>query len=232
MLVCSSSLQLRESRLPLLQPTQHSILHILGLQHAHIPNRRIVQPILNRPIARIIDNLLRPHGRHRALARNQARLLQRRLHRRLLVLIHVADQTHPQGLLGAEDARRQGHVLDPRGISNRVRQARQGADVGGDANVDFLDRELCVLGAEADVAGERHVEGEAEGDGVQDGDDGLLALFDVGDAVLEFEDVAAERGGRAGGVLGVAGELALGGGLLRMVLDSRLHAGLEGFEVP
>jgi hypothetical protein len=40
---------------------------------------------------------------------------------------------------------------------------------------------------------------------VKDGDDGLLALLEIGDAVLEFEDVAAEAVGGASGVFGVSG---------------------------
>lgn len=117
-------------------------------------------------------------------------------------------------------------------IANRVRQARQRADISRNTDIDLLDGEFGALSAEADVTGERQVEGEAEGDFVQDGDDGLLAFFDVGDAVLEFEDVAAEGGGRAGGVLGVAGELSLGGGLGGMGLG-RLYGGFRGdLDVP
>lgn len=225
-------LQLRESWLPLLQSTQHRILNILRLQECRIPRRRVVQPLDNRVIARVIDKVLGAHGRHRALARNQARLLQRRLHRRLLIIIHSANQARAKRLLGPKDARSQAHILHPRMIANRVRQARQRADISRNTDIDLLDGEFGALSAEADVTGERQVEGEAEGDFVQDGDDGLLAFFDVGDAVLEFEDVAAEGGGRAGGVLGVAGELSLGGGLGGMGLG-RLYGGFRGdLDVP
>lgn len=54
-------------------------------------------------------------------------------------------------------------------------------------------------------------------------DDRFLALFERGDAVLEFVDVATQRGGGACGVRGGGGELALRRG-------GHVEAGGEGYK--
>lgn len=76
------------------------------------------------------------------------------------------------------------------------------------------------------IARQTQVERKTVGNAVQNGYDGFFAFFDGGDARLEFEDVAPQGVGFAGGVDGgLGGELALGCGLVGV---SRYGEGRRG----
>lgn len=85
---------------------------------------------------------------------------------------HAADKTDGLGLGGQELAGGQADVADPRGGRDDLGQAGERADVGGEPDVDLLDAEAGVLGAEADVGTAGNVDGEAKGDAVDGADDG------------------------------------------------------------
>lgn len=101
-----------------------------------------MQPVRDRPLARKVDNLLRPLHSHGALTRNQTRQLHRPLHRLVLVVIHTTHKPMLQRLVAPKDARRQRNLLDPGMVPDTMRQPTQRPNVGSQADVDFLDAEL------------------------------------------------------------------------------------------
>ena len=74
-----------------------------------------------------------------------------------------------------------------------MRETGECSDVCGDADVDFLDGELCCGGGDADVAGEGEVEGEAEGDAVEDCYDGCEIYVSQITLKLIFFDVHSKQ---------------------------------------
>ena len=122
----------------------------------------------------IVEQLLGALDGDGALGGDQARRLNRGLDRGGLGLVHLADEADLLGLLGAKDACRQGYVLDPREVADRLGQPGERANVGREANVDLLDGDLDVLGAYPDVGGAGDVDGQAERDAVEDDDDGCV----------------------------------------------------------
>jgi len=86
-----------------------------------------------------------------ALARNKSGLFKRRGQRGGFIVADLADEANLQGLGSAKVAGRQRDVLHPREAADDLGQARQRADVCGQADVDLLDSEAGVLGADAHV---------------------------------------------------------------------------------
>lgn len=123
-------------------------------------------------IPRVIQQLLGPLHRNRALFGDEAGEPKRFGQGGLLVAQHTADEALGEGLVGAKVAGRQAHVLDPGGAADNLGQARQRANVGGHADVDLLDGEAGVARGDAHVGAARDVDGQAEADAVQDANDG------------------------------------------------------------
>ncbi len=133
--------------------------------------------LVNTSISTNIQQLLSPHRRNRTLRDDHARNPHRLSHSLLLARPDTADEPHPQRLLGAKDASRQTDFLRPRERDAGSGQPRESADVGGDADVDFLHAEGCRRrggAADSDVGCKRDVDGEAVGEAVEDCDDGCV----------------------------------------------------------
>ena len=117
---------------------------------------------------------------------------------------HAVDQAHRLGLGAADVAAGVGHLARP-ALADDAGQALQDADVGGEAHVDLLERELRARGGVAQVAGDGEVEAGADADALDRGEDGDTAALDGGEDVLEVEDQPAQRLARPAGVGAVGG---------------------------
>ena len=84
-------------------------------------------------------------------------------------------------------------------VADHSRQSLQRADVRGDGEVDLLDAEARVLGADTNVARDGHVDAPAEARALYRAHDGRAAPLERGEAVLEAADVAVQRLGSATG---------------------------------
>ena len=100
-----------------------------------------------------------------------------------------AHQADCLGLGRTEHPRAQTHVLDPAAAPDDFPQAAQRAHIGREANVDLLDRELRVRGADAHVTADADIDAEPERVAVQRCDHRLFAPLDGGDAVLKGENL-------------------------------------------
>ena len=95
-------------------------------------------------------------------------------------------------LLGRQAAAGVGELAHP-AFGDEFAEAREGADVGGHADVDFLDRRRRRLGAVADVAGAGHVDAAADAAALDRGDHRHARLVEAGEAVLQAQHELAER---------------------------------------
>ncbi|MNH09139.1 hypothetical protein D3C79_685830 [compost metagenome] len=78
-----------------------------------------------------------------------------------LIIIDPVDQADAQRLLGIDVASGVGQLTHD-AVTDDTWQTLQGADIGGHAHVDFLDRELRTLAAVAHVARRDEVDGAAD----------------------------------------------------------------------
>ncbi len=130
-----------------------------------------IRTVLNRVVAAVVQQLLGTLHSHGALGGNQGGRLDGGGQRGGLGLVHLADEAGGEGLGGAEVAGGQGQLFDPRQAADDLGQTRERADVGGQPDVDLLDGEARVLGADTDVGAARDVDGQPDRDAVQDADD-------------------------------------------------------------
>jgi hypothetical protein len=59
-------------------------------------------------------------------------------------------------------------------VAHDLWQASEGANIGGDADVYFLDCEACVGGGDADVGAAGYVNSQTVRDAMEDTDDGWM----------------------------------------------------------
>ena len=90
-----------------------------------------------------------------------------------------------------------------------MRQTRQGTDISSKPNIHLLNAELRRRRREPHITRQRKIKRESIRYPMQDGDNGLLALLQRGNAVLELDDVAAQGCGFARAVGRGGRELAL-----------------------
>lgn len=111
-------------------------------------------------ISRVVEQFLRALNRDGTFGRQQTGHLQAGRDSRCLALADLADEAHRQGLLGVEEARGHADVFDPAGAAYCLGQPAQGADVRGQPDVNLLDGESCVGGADPDIAASGQVDGQ------------------------------------------------------------------------
>lgn len=131
----------------------------------------------------MVQQLLGTLNSNRALSSDQARQLDRLVQGSRLAVEDVADEADLLGFGRAKLSRRHAHLLHPREVADGLGQPGKGANVGGQADVDLLDGQPDVTRAEPDVGGAGDVDGEAEGDGVEDDDDGFGGFGRLADEV-------------------------------------------------
>lgn len=123
-------------------------------------------------LPRMVQHRLGPPYRNGPLGRQRPRQRERPRQRRLLGPQHLGHEADAQRLGGREGPRAQAHLLHPAEVADDLGQPGQGAEVGGDADVDFFDAEAGGGGAEADVGAGGDVDGDAVGEAVEDEDGG------------------------------------------------------------
>lgn len=121
----------------------------------------------------VVQQLLSSLHSNRALPSNQARQLDRLIQGSHLAVENLADKADLLRLGRAKLSCRHAYLLHPREVADGLGQPAQRANVGGQADVDLLNGQPDVTRAEPDVGGAGDVDGEAEGDGVEDDDDGF-----------------------------------------------------------
>lgn len=132
----------------------------------------MIQTFPHTVISRMIQNPLGPVHGHGTLACEDIRNLNRSLQRLVFRLQHLAHESDPRCLLRQEWPRAHAHVFDPAKVAYDLWKTRERTEIGGDADVDFLDGEARRGGAEADVGAGGDVDGDAVGYAVEDADDG------------------------------------------------------------
>ena len=105
---------------------------------------------------------------------------------------HAIDQADAARFFGAELTTGIGQFTQ-HAVADDARQALQGADVGGHADVDFLDRELRVLGCIAHVARADQVDGAANAVALDRRQHGLAASVHGVERSLQLENLAAQQ---------------------------------------
>lgn len=121
----------------------------------------------------VVQQLLGSLHSNRALPSNQARQLDRLIQGSHLAVENLADEADLLSLGRAKLSCRHAYLLHPREVPDGLGQPAQRANVGSQADVDLLNGQPDVTRAEPDVGGAGDVDGEAEGDGVEDDDDGF-----------------------------------------------------------
>ena len=128
-------------------------------------------------IPRMVQDLLGPLHRDGGLARQRARNRHRPPHRLVLRLEHLAHEPDPRRLFGGEGPRAHAHVFDPSEVADDPGQARERAEIGRDADVDFFDGEACRCCAEADVGAGGDVDADAVGYAMKNANDGYGCVW-------------------------------------------------------
>ena len=122
-------------------------------------------------IPSVVQQLLGALDGHGALLREVGSDLQARLDGVRLGIQDLAHEALRERFLRGEPPRGHAHVFDPGGGANDLGQASQRADVSGNADVNFLDGQVGVGGAETNVCGTRNVDGQTKSDTVHADDD-------------------------------------------------------------
>lgn len=133
--------------------------------------RRKKHTFLYAPPDAVIDERLCALHSDGALTSQRDAEPHRRLQCLLFAPIHGTHEPDSQCLLSAEEARGHGHVFDPRQRTDDLWEPRKCADVGRESDVNFFDGEGRRRGAYADVGCAGDVDGEAERETMEDGDD-------------------------------------------------------------
>ena len=80
---------------------------------------------------------------------------------------------------------------------DQLRQALQGADIGGHADMGFFDREERIPGRKSDVACCDQIDAAADAGAMYRGDDGKPSLLERRERVLKTQDQVTQRIGGA-----------------------------------
>lgn len=99
----------------------------------------------------MIQQLLGTLHRNGTLARDELGPLRSRRDGRVLGVVHLADEAHGERLVGREVARREADVFHPRRGPDELGQPAEGAEVGGETDVDLFDGEASVARGDAHV---------------------------------------------------------------------------------
>lgn len=145
---------------------QQSSLNIIRVESRRVPDTNVLQSIRSVVLSREIQDLLGTLNSDWRLASQQSSDLHSLLDGLGLVLQNAADEAELQCLLSTEDAGSHGDVLDPGVVADNLWKAGESSDISGNADVDLLDGELSVCGANADICAAGHVNGETERDSV------------------------------------------------------------------
>ena len=145
-------------------------------------------------VACVIHYLLGAPDGHRRFGGNFCRALQGRSQHGVLRVKHLVHQPAAQ---------RPGRAHAPAGVGqlfddaqrNQLGQALQGADVGHQANVDFLNAEKRVCRGVAHAAGGHHVDRAANAAALDGGNDGNAQGLDFGESTLDVLELV--KNGRA-----------------------------------
>lgn len=167
-------LQLLKRRLRSLQPAHDAPFEVLALHNDAVPNSGIPQALLGAVLAPVVQQLLGALHGDGALPRDEGGQLEPSLHGLLFGLVDLRDEALLQCLLRGEVPRRERQVLDPGVVAYDLGQASEGANVGGDANIDFLNCEACVGGGDADISAAGYVNSQTVRDSMEDTDDGWM----------------------------------------------------------
>ncbi len=104
-----------------------------------------------------------------------------------MVFEHFIHKTTGFGFIGIHAPTSEGHFPDE-ALRHHITHAREGADIGGHADIDFCDAEEGIFGAVAHIcrAGEIHTAAHA---GTIDGNEHWHArFFQTGESFLQHED--------------------------------------------
>ena len=107
---------------------------------------------------------------------------------------HIVDQTDFFCLCRINPATGIGHFLDP-AFGNIALQAREGTDIGGHADIGFLDAEHSIFGAPADIARADHVDCPANNRTVKRKQNGYAGFFQRIETMLDALDIGSEHFG-------------------------------------
>ncbi|KAI6752826.1 hypothetical protein HG530_013578 [Fusarium avenaceum] len=188
---------LRKSRLRLLQPTHQTLREVLALHGRRIPHLRIPQALRNADIPSMVDQLLCSLHRNRALLSKCCRQRHAGVHSGLFAVVNLAHKAYRERLLRRKVPRCETHVLDPRCRANKLRKARECANIGSHTNINFFDSEARVGCADADIRAAGNINGETDRNSMKNANDSLtltfFTLLHSTNGVLELLNVTSQN---------------------------------------
>ena len=160
----------------------------------------VLEAVVDPVVAHIADHFLGTTDGDRRLRGDLPRQFEDPIHQCGLVRVGTIDQADAPCLFAVDHAPGVGQLAH-HAIADDPRQALQGADVGGHADVDLLDRELRVGGRVAHVAGRDQVDGAAQAVALDRREHRLAAVVDRVERGLQLENLATQGVGVAADVL-------------------------------
>src|SRR5471030_3345764 len=139
----------------------HGHAQIGGLQHGGVPGGDVFEAVVDTMVAHVADHLFGAGNHNRRLAGDLAGNAHHAVEQAGSIAVDAIDQAHAVRFLGTKLATSVSQ-LPQHAVTDDPRQALQGANVGGHADVDFLDRELRVFSGVTHVASGDQVDGAAQ----------------------------------------------------------------------
>ncbi len=151
----------------------------------------MVEPVGNRVIAAVGEHLFRARNGERRVPCDAPRHTRDFCQHRVLISEHPV---HEPARLGLGRIHRPAGIGELAGkpVGHHARQPLEGAEIGGHADLDFLDHEIGVLGAVAHIAGRDHVDAAADTAALHGGQHRQVQTFQHIEAVLQLEHHAAQ----------------------------------------
>jgi hypothetical protein len=169
----------------------HGVGHVIALQHAGVPHRHIFEALLDRLAAAFVENLLNAGDDERRFGRDRARHGVCSSQRRLMVGSDTVDEAMRLGLGGREAPAGIGKLAH-QALGQEVGDSLQGADIGDNGDIDFLDGEIGVFGTDPHVAGGDEIDTAANAGALHHCNHRHPAAIDDIEGFLHFLDVTAE----------------------------------------
>ncbi|MNQ73775.1 hypothetical protein D3C85_885180 [compost metagenome] len=178
----------------------HGHAQIGGLQHGGVPGGDVFEAVIDAMVAHVADHFLGAGDGDRRLAGDCVGNAHDAVEQAGVVAVDAIDQAHAPRFVGAKRATSVSQFAQ-HAVTDDPRQALQRANVGGHADVDFLDRKLCVLGGITHVARGNQVDGATQAVTLNGRKHRFAAVIDRIERRLQGEDLAPQQARIASDVL-------------------------------
>ncbi|MNW90147.1 hypothetical protein D3C86_194500 [compost metagenome] len=187
----------------------HGHAQVGGLQHGGVPGGNVFETVVDAMVAHVADHFLGAGNRDRRFRSDLASDVQHAFEHRVLVAVDAIDQADAARFFGAEGATGVSQ-LTQHAVTDDPWQPLQSANIGGHADIDFLDRELGVFGGVTHIARGDQIDGATQAITLNGSDDRFAAVVDGVERGLQGQNFFTQQARVAANVfaqfVGDAGE--------------------------